>query len=138
MCLTNPLAQSLLLRVASVGAGREKTFVKQGKREFYLGCAVVNGVFGLWRVWELQRDLLVRISHCLSNMAKDTLKTCKHAHIHIEQTASVGRARCWRHIRFIVETWRPACSGSVTQTDGSGPSTSQAPLLLAHCCYRIC
>lgn len=71
-------------------------------------------------------------------MAKDALKTCKHTIIHIRQTASVGSARCWRHIRFIVETWRPACSSSVTQTDSSGPSNSQAPLLLAHCCYQIC
>lgn len=42
--LTNPLAQSLLLRAASVGAVREKTFVKQGKRTCYLGHAVVNSV----------------------------------------------------------------------------------------------
>lgn len=37
-------AQSLLLRAASVGAEREKTFVKQEKRTLYLGRAVVNSV----------------------------------------------------------------------------------------------
>lgn len=59
-----------------------------------------------------------------------------HTHTHIKQAASVGSARCWRHIRFMVESWRPAGSSSVTQTDSSGSSTSQAPLLLAHCCCK--
>lgn len=57
---------------------------------------------------------------------------------HIRQTGSVSRARCWRRSSFMVRTWRKACSGSVTLTVGSGPSSSQTPVLFAHCCLEIC
>lgn len=110
--------------------------VKQVKRTFYLGHAALKSILVFWSVCFLQRDLLVGISLSQPNMAEDTLKTCKHTHIHMKKTSG-GSGRCWRTIRFIVETWRPACSGRLCHTDRQFWTIYQ-PGTSTHCCSKIC